>query len=61
MLGFPAQPLPEVALVGPTCTGQSGCALMGYRNWLDGIQNLSAALETTLGSGYVGREQSQSI
>lgn len=39
MLGFPASLPPAVALVGPTGTGQSGCALAGYRNWLDGIQN----------------------
>lgn len=39
MLGFPASLLPKVALVGPTGTGQSGYALVGYRNWLDCLGN----------------------
>lgn len=51
MLGFPASLLPEVAPVGPSGTGQSGCVLVGYRNFLGGLQNPSAALETTLRSG----------
>lgn len=49
MLGFPAPLLPEVALLGPTSTSQSGSGLVGYTSSLNGVQNPSAALETTLG------------
>lgn len=49
MLCFPAPLLPEVALLGPTSTSQSGSGLVGYTSSLNGVQNPSAALETTLG------------
>lgn len=54
ILGFLALLLSRVVLLGPTSIGQSGSGLVGYTSWLDGVQNPSAALETTLGSGFVG-------